>query len=79
MMRATQLRMARAALNWTVRELEQKSGVGRNTISRYEAGSDVLASSLELLENTLTEAGIVFFEHDRKFGTGVGLTKRHRK
>jgi transcriptional regulator with XRE-family HTH domain len=79
MMRASQLRMARAALNWTVRELEQKSGVGRNTISRYEAGSDVLASSLELLEKTLTDAGIVFFEHDRNFGTGVGQKKRHRK
>ena len=40
--RPIQLRMARAALNWTVRDLEKKSQIGRNTISRYEAGHDVL-------------------------------------
>jgi transcriptional regulator with XRE-family HTH domain len=70
--------MARAALNWTLKDLEAKSGVGRNTISRYEAGNDILASSLEQLEKVLTEEGIVFFEDDRKYGTGVGLSKRQR-
>jgi transcriptional regulator with XRE-family HTH domain len=70
--------MARAALNWTVRDLEDKSGVGRNTISRYEGDNDILASSLDNLEMTLREAGIVFFENDPAHGTGVGLKKRQR-
>lgn len=61
MIRPIHARMARAALEWTVRDLEKKSGVGRNTISRYEAGHDILASSLESLETVLKDAGIVFF------------------
>lgn len=78
MMRPIQLRMARAALNWTVRDLEERSEVGRNTISRYEAGNDILASSLEKLEKVLIDEGIVFFDGDRSYGTGAGLNKRQR-
>ena len=79
MMRPVQLRMARAALNWTVRDLEERSLVGRNTISRYEAGNDVLASSIEKLEEVLTDEGIIFFDGDRTYGTGIGLKKRQRE
>jgi transcriptional regulator with XRE-family HTH domain len=68
--------MARAALNWTLKELEAKSGVGRNTISRYEAGHDILASALDRLEKVLADQGVVFFESDGVYGTGVGLRKR---
>jgi len=78
MIQPVHVRMARAALNWTVRELEQKSGVGRNTISRYEAGFDILASSLQLLEQLLTQEGIIFFENDKTFGIGVGLKRGAR-
>jgi transcriptional regulator with XRE-family HTH domain len=67
--------MARAALGWSVRDLETKSGVGRNTISRYEIGHDILASALDRLERVLAEQGIVFFEGDRTYGIGVGLKK----
>jgi len=79
MMRPVQRRMARAALNWSVRDLEQRSRVGRNTISRYEAGDDILASSLAKLEEVLTDEGIVFFEGDRTYGIGIGLSKRDRQ
>ena len=50
--------------------------VGRNTISRYEASNDILVSSLEKLEEVLTGEGIVLFDGDRKYGTGIGLTER---
>ena len=73
MIRPIHLRMARAALNWTLADLERKSEVGRNTISRYEAGKDILASSVERLENVLKEQGLVFFEGDPTFGMGIGL------
>ena len=75
MMRPVHLRMARAALGWSVRDLEAKSGVGRNTISRYEIGHDILASAVASLEKVLADQGVVFFEGDRVYGTGVGLKK----
>jgi len=76
MIKPYQVRMARAALNWSLRDLEDKSGVGRNTISRFESGRDVLISSLQDLERALTDEGLVFFENDKILGTGVGLKKR---
>ena len=75
MIRPVHLRMARAALGWSVRDLEAKSGVGRNTISRYEIGHDILASAVASLEKALVDQGGVFFEGDRVYGTGVGLKK----
>jgi len=71
--------MARAALKWTLQDLERRSGVGRNTISRYEAGHDIMGGALQSLETTLANEGIRFFEDDQKYGTGVGIiSKRHR-
>ena len=75
-MQPIHLRMARAALNWSVRELELRTGVGRNTISRYEAGKEIVASSLQKIEKVLTEQGMVFFDQDGTYGPGVRLKKR---
>jgi transcriptional regulator with XRE-family HTH domain len=57
---AQQLRMARAGLGWTLVDLAQKAEVNANTISRYEAGRDILASKLRRIEAALREAGIDF-------------------
>jgi len=70
--------MARAALNWTVRELATRAGVNKNTVSRYESGKEILSNSLQSLEKVLTNEGVVFFDEDRTHGTGVGVKKRHR-
>ncbi len=78
MMRPVHLRMARAALNWTVRELATRAGVNKNTVSRYESGKEILSNSLQSLEKVLTNEGVVFFDEDRTHGTGVGVKKRHR-
>jgi transcriptional regulator with XRE-family HTH domain len=78
MMRPIHLSMARAALGWTVRDLEKKSGVGRNAISRYEMGKDILASALQKLEEVLAHEGIVFFEDDKTYGTGIKVKKQQR-
>ena len=51
-------------------------GGGRNTISRYELGHDILASALDSLEKVLVDQGVVFFERDRVYGTGVGVKER---
>ena len=40
-MTSAQVRMARAALNWTVRELAEAASVHRNTITNIETGKYV--------------------------------------
>ena len=53
--------MARAALNWSLADLADASGIHRNTISNFEtekyAGAD---ESLEAIQRALENAGIVF-------------------
>ena len=71
-MRPSHCRMARAALNWALRDLEKKSGVNRNTISRYESGKEILSGSLRTLERVFVEAGITFVDEGDKFGVFVG-------
>ncbi len=60
MMTAAQLRMARAALGWSVRDLAAKAQVNANTITRIENGADALAGTLARIRATLEEAGVVF-------------------
>ena len=64
--------MARAALKLTVREIEQATGVNKDTVSRYEAGRDILASALQKLEKLFLDAGIIFLDEDASGGVGIG-------
>jgi len=67
--------MARAALNWTVRELATRTGVNKNTISRFEAEKDILAGSLREIEKVLVESGIRFVDDDDEYGPGIRIPK----
>lgn len=60
MMTPVQLRMARAALTWSVRDLAEKAQVNANTITRIENGADALVGTLTKLRTTLEAAGVVF-------------------
>lgn len=62
------LRMARAAFDWTLRDLEDLSGVNRNTISRYESGKEIMSGNLRELERVLAERGVTFIEEKEKIG-----------
>jgi transcriptional regulator with XRE-family HTH domain len=67
--------MARAALNWTVRDLADASGLHRNTISNLEVGRYAGdAQTLEILEEILRKAGVEFIEENGG-GPGVRLKK----
>jgi transcriptional regulator with XRE-family HTH domain len=56
-----QVRMARAALKWSLSNLADASGVHRNTISNFEIGKYAGAEeSLEAIQRALEKAGIVF-------------------
>ena len=71
-MNAIQLRMARAAIGWGVRELAKKAGVTANTVTRIENGADAKQSTINALRRALEAAGIEFTNGDQP---GVRLTK----
>ncbi len=73
-MTADQLRMARAALKWSVRELADKSGITANTISRIENGSDTRTSTVDSLKRALETGGVIFIPENGQ-GPGVRLAK----
>lgn len=60
-MTSAQVRAARGLLNWTVRDLAEKAGVHRNTVTnveteRYAGDPDTLAAIRKALE----KAGVEF-------------------
>jgi transcriptional regulator with XRE-family HTH domain len=77
-MRPVQLKMARAAVGWGVRELAAKAGVTANTVTRIENGADAKQSTIDRLQHALEAAGIEFIEENGG-GPGVRLRKRQHK
>ena len=71
-MRAVQLRMARAAVGWGVRELADQAGVTANTVTRIENGADAKQSTMDKLQRALESAGVEFTNGDQP---GVRLTR----
>jgi transcriptional regulator with XRE-family HTH domain len=53
--------MARAALNWTVRDLAKATGLHRNTITNIEVGRYAgNQDSIGLIESVFRKAGVEF-------------------
>jgi len=63
--------MARAALGITVREIEAKTGVNKNTVVRYESGREILSGALQRLETLFLDAGVIFLETDESGREGI--------
>ncbi len=74
MLTGAQVRMARAAVGWGVRDLAEKANVTPNTVSRIENGGDALASTLDRIQAALENAGVIFIDEDEE-GPGVRLRK----
>jgi transcriptional regulator with XRE-family HTH domain len=71
--------MARAALNWTVRDLADATGLHRNTVTNLEVGR--YAGDPETLSNikrVLEKAGVAFIDENGG-GSGVRLRDRTQK
>lgn len=67
-----QIRMARAALGISVRELAKKAGVADSTILRFETGKGGMqASTLDKIQSTFEREGLVFLSTDEAGGSGV--------
>jgi transcriptional regulator with XRE-family HTH domain len=77
-MKPVQLKMARAAVGWGVRELAKKAGVTANTVTRIENGADAKQSTMDRLQHALETAGVEFIDENGG-GAGVRLRKRHQK
>jgi transcriptional regulator with XRE-family HTH domain len=73
---SAQVRMARAALNWTVRDLAEAAGLHRNTVTNLEIGRYAGdPQTLAIIEQVLKRAGIDFIDENGG-GPGVRLRKR---
>jgi transcriptional regulator with XRE-family HTH domain len=75
-MTPVQMKMARAALGWGVRELAEKAGATANTVTRIENGSDAKQSTIAALCSALESAGIEFIPEN---GGGPGARLRKTK
>ena len=75
MINRVQVKMARAALGWGVRDLASNAGVAANTVSRYENGADALGDTLIKIQRALEDAGVTFIDRNEDGGPGVRLRK----
>ncbi len=74
-MKPVQIKMARVALGWGVRELAAKAGVTANTVSRIEQGADARQSTIDAMKAALHEGGVEFIDEN---GGGPGVRLRDR-
>jgi len=78
MMTRLQLRMARTALGWGVRDLADKAGVSPNTVSRFENGAGARVDTVVHLQEVLERAGVIFVAADEVAGPGVRVKQPTR-
>ncbi|WP_280741333.1 helix-turn-helix transcriptional regulator [Rhizobium sp. 2MFCol3.1] len=72
MITGDQIRMARAALKWGVRDLAKAAGVTPATVTRIEGGKTGHTATLKAIQLAFEAAGLEFlFEN----GVGVRITK----
>jgi len=74
-MKPIQMKMARVAVGWGVRELAEAAGVTANTVTRIENGSDAKQSTIDAIRAALEAAGVEFIETER--GEGVIRLRRN--
>jgi transcriptional regulator with XRE-family HTH domain len=74
---SAQIRMARAALNWSVRDLAEAAQIHRNTVTNIETGRYAGdAATLAAIVSALKRAGVEFIDEN---GGGVGVRLRKRQ
>lgn len=66
--------MARAALEWSIKELAEKANVGAATVSRFERSeAEPIPATLSAIQRALEAAGVQFTER------GVELVKTEER
>ena len=72
---SAQIRAARGLLNWTVRDLAERAGVHRNTVTRTETEETGPGHAVTAMRRALEEAGVEFIPQN---GGGPGVRLRSR-
>jgi transcriptional regulator with XRE-family HTH domain len=70
--------MARAALNWSTRDLAKAAGVSSNTVSRFESGKPAIPATLKTIRQAFEAEGLIFIaegEESLRGGPGVRFTE----
>ena len=67
--------MARAALDWGIRDLAAAAKVSVDTVARFERGDELKERTVEAIRRTLEAGGIEFID-DNGVGPGVRVKKR---
>lgn len=75
MVTSAQVRAARGLLNWTVRDLAERSGVHRNTVTRIETEATAPGHSISAVQAALEAAGVEFIPENGG-GAGVRLSRK---
>ena len=78
MLTSGQIKMARAALGWSIDVLAEKTSISSRTIKRIEAKIGIpnaTAANLKLIQQTLEQAGVEFIGTAEE-GPGVRLWKQ---
>jgi transcriptional regulator with XRE-family HTH domain len=71
-MTPAQLRAARGLLNWSRRDLAEKSGTSPEAVQWFEArGGDPKLSTTQKWRRALQAGGVEFFDADAQGGAGV--------
>ena len=68
-----QIRMARAALGLSIRELAELAGVNKATIVRLEAGQQLRQSTIETIRSSLEERGAEFLAGEESARIAVSV------
>ena len=74
MLTPTQCKMARAALDWGVRELAAAADINVNTVTRFESGKKANVSTQKLIKQAFEAVGVQFTNDD-----GVIPPKKERQ
>ena len=73
-----QVRLARTALGWGVRDLARRAGISPTTVTRFENGAHTRVDTLGQIQDVLERAGIIFVPADEAGGPGVRLREPRR-
>lgn len=60
MLTRKQVRMARAALEWTTTDLAREAGITANTVTRFETGGNVTVETVTKIKAAFDRAGVTW-------------------
>ena len=68
-----QCKMARVALNMSVKQLAETADVSTNTIVRFERGDELKPRTVAAIKAVLENAGVIFLDGDYSGSGGPGI------